>query len=274
MANYINERALEGLDIGMAGFGHLGKSVANALLTNGLCAGRLSVSCSGRAETAAAAMSLGLSVYSTAELAKRSDILILAARPQDLGAFAGLELKKGAAVVSFMAGVTTDMLRGVFGAPVSRVMCSGPDTIGRGMGIGTCLPSCGAGRGILEAAGFSFYRSALEEEIDAFTVAICIPPIVQNAGIKEAELRAAVSAMARRFPVCGKFADWIEKIVSLSGGAKDPAALKNISTKGGVTEAMTAALADGADLTGAIEAGLRRNQVLAAQLKRLSAHAA
>lgn len=269
-----NEHALEGLHIGMAGFGHLGSSIAEAMLKNGLSAERLSISCAGRRSTIERARALGISVRPTGELAERSDVLILAARPQDLGSFAGLRLKKDASVVSFMAGITAEMLGGVFNAPVSRVMCSGPDPIERGMGIGTCLPAEGAGRRVLDAAGLKFYESKLEEEIDAFTVAICIPPIVSNAGVSEAEMRAAVSMMAARYPVCGRLADWIERIVSLSGGVRDPEALRNISTKGGVTEAMTTALAAGADFTEAAEAGLRRNSELAAQLKRRFGRAA
>ena len=274
MSNHINDHALAGLNIGMAGFGHLGRSIAGALLANGLPASQLAVSCSGRAATIEAAQSLGLRVYSTQELAERSDIMILAARPQDLGAFSGLTLKGGASVVSFMAGVASEMLRRLFDAPVSRVMCSGPDTIARGMGIGTCLPDCGSGRRVIEAAGLSFYRSEREEEIDAFTVAICIPPIVQNAGISEPDMRRAVKMMASRYPVCGRLADWIEDVVAASGGKKDAEALKNISTKGGITEAMTTALFAGGSFTEAVQAGLRRNGELAAELKRLFAHAA
>lgn len=265
---------LSGKTIGMAGFGHLGSSIGRAFIANGMPPERIAISCAGSERTLAAARELGVAVYSTKQLALRSDFLILAARPQELGAFAGLALKKEARVLSFMAGVTNRMLSKVFSAPVKRAMCSGPETIGEGRGVGAVFPTGGWARALLEAAGLSVFDAALEEELDAFTVAICIPPILQNVAAPAKQVEAALQMMAQRYAVCGKLAPWIRETAASAHGAARPDALKNVSTKGGVTEAMTAALAEGADFSGAVEAGLRRNGELAARLGKLLEDAA
>ncbi len=160
MTNFANcaeytDGLLDGKTIGIAGFGHLGSSIAAALAANGFPKERLLISCGGSAATLARAERMGLAscMTDTRTLVSRADFILLAARPQDLGSFAGLRLKDGAFVMSFMAGISLATLHKVFDAELCRVMCSGPETITDGMGVGATFPSEARPHAVLRAAG-------------------------------------------------------------------------------------------------------------------------
>ena len=55
---------------------------------------------------------------------------------------------------------------------------------------------------VLRAAGLEVCDLSCELELDAFTVAICLPPILLNVELEEAEKDEALSGMAERYPVC------------------------------------------------------------------------
>ena len=267
---------LDGKTIGIAGFGHLGSSIAEALIANGFPRERLLISCGGSAATLERAGRMGLAscMTDTRTLASRADFLLLAARPQDLASFSGLRLKEGAFVMSFMAGISLATLHKVFDAELCRVMCSGPETITDGMGVSATFPSEARPHAVLRAAGLEVFDLSCENELDAFTVAICLPPILLNIDL-ESEKAGALDAMAKRYPVCRGLAPWIDRVVEAHRAEKSESSLENVSTKGGVTEAMTTALRGGSTLAGSIAAGLERCAEISAELaKRFAAHAA
>ena len=274
-AEYTNG-LLDGKTIGIAGFGHLGSSIAEALVANGFPKERLLISCGGSAATLERAGRMGLAscMTDTRTLASRADFLLLAARPQDLASFSGLRLKEGAFVMSFMAGISLETLHRVFSSELCRVMCSGPETITDGMGVSATFPSEARPHAVLRAAGLEVFDLSCENELDAFTVAICLPPILLNIDL-ESEKSEALAAMAKRYPVCRGLAPWIDRVVEAHRAEKSESSLENVSTKGGVTEAMTTALRDGSTLAGSIAAGLERCAEISAELaKRFATHAA
>ena len=268
---------LDGKTVGIAGFGHLGSSIAEALVANGFPRERLLISCGGSAATLERAGRMGLAscMTDTRTLASRADFLLLAARPQDLASFSGLRLKEGAFVMSFMSGNSLETLHKVFSSELCRVMCSGPETITDGMGVSATFPSEARPHAVLRAAGLEVFDLSCESELDAFTVAICLPPILLNVELSEAETDATLAAMAKRYPVCRGLAPWIGRVVKAHRAEKSESSLENVSTKGGVTEAMTTALRGGSTLAGSIAAGLARCAEISAELaKRFAAHAA
>ena len=281
MTNFANcaeytDGLLDGKTIGIAGFGHLGSSIAAALAANGFPKERLLISCGGSAATLERAGRMGLAscMTDTRTLASRADFLLLAARPQDLASFSGLRLKEGVFVMSFMAGISLATLHKVFSSELCRVMCSGPETITDGMGVSATFPSEARPHAVLRAAGLEVFDLSCENELDAFTVAICLPPILLNIDL-ESEKAGALDAMAKRYPVCRGLAPWIDRVVEAHRAEKSESSLENVSTKGGVTEAMTTALRGGSTLAGSIAAGLARCAEISAELgKRFAAHAA
>ncbi|HIT03334.1 MAG TPA: NAD(P)-binding domain-containing protein [Candidatus Caccocola faecipullorum] len=267
---------LDGKTIGIAGFGHLGSSIAEALVANGFPRERLLISCGGSAATLERAGRMGLAscMTDTRTLASRADFLLLAARPQDLASFSGLRLKEGAFVMSFMAGISLETLHRVFSSELCRVMCSGPETITDGMGVSATFPSEARPHAVLRAAGLEVFDLSCENELDAFTVAICLPPILLNIDL-ESEKSEVLAAMAERYPVCRGLVPWMGRVVEAHRAEKSESSLENVSTKGGVTEAMTTALRDGSTLAGSIAAGLERCAEISAELaKRFATHAA
>ena len=266
---------LDGKTIGIAGFGHLGSSIAEALVANGFPKERLLISCGGSAATLERAGRMGLAscMTDTRTLASRADFLLLAARPQDLASFSGLRLKEGAFVMSFMAGILLETLHKVFSSELCRVMCSGPETITDGMGVSATFPSEARPHAVLRAAGLEVFDLSCENELDAFTVAICLPPILLNIDL-ESEKSEALAAMAKRYPVCRGLAPWIGRVVEAHRAEKSESSLENVSTKGGVTEAMTTALRCGSTLAGSIAAGLARCAEISAELAKRFAKSA
>ncbi|MBQ9882651.1 MAG: NAD(P)-binding domain-containing protein [Synergistes sp.] len=267
---------LEEKKIGIAGFGHLGSSIVSALLAHGFPRDRLLISHGGSAGTLERirAAGLGCCVTDTAELMLSANIAVLAARPQDLLRFRGIETSKDMFILSFMAGVSLESLHKIFPAQLCRVMCSGPETIDAGRGIGVSFPSEALPRAVMEAAGLKVFDVSCESELDSFTVGICIPPIVLNMDISREEKDEAMRVMARRFPIYSELSGWIDEVVSADKGRENSAALANVSTKGGVTEAMVDALNGGASFCSAVEAGLARSRELRDDIKRKLAAAA
>ena len=99
--------------------------------------------------------------------------------------------------------------------------------------------------------------------------------VVMGVELDEAEKDEALSGMAERYPVCRGLAPWIGRVVEAHRAEKSESSLENVSTKGGVTEAMTTALRGGSTLAGSIAAGLARCAEISAELaKRFAAHAA
>lgn len=255
---------VQGLRIGIAGFGHLGSSLAAALVRNGFSTGDLLISYGGSAATRERACALGFGDCLTdgATLAGEADVVVLAARPQDVRSLAGPEGKRGAHWVSCMAGLSAELLRIVFRRDVARMMCSGPDSIAEGAGIAALLPGDARTRALLGAMGLRTHTVGGEAELDAFTIGICIPAMLMNIPVEDAEVRAALRRMAKPFPVYGVLGEWVRDILARNGRAAAgdvvAARLEGVSTKGGVTEAMTAALRRGTSFEAALRLGIAR----------------
>lgn len=264
MKNMINSGVLSEKIIGIAGFGHLGSSIAFALIAHGFPKERLMISCGGRDTTLARIRSAGLGdcIVDTASLVRRANIILLAARPQDLGAFYGLSVKSGALVLSFMAGVALETLHEVFSCDICRVMCSGPDTIAEGLGIGAAFPQNAVACTTLASCGLDVLDVSGEEEIDAFTVAICLPPILLNVRVSQEEKARALKELSQRYPVCIEISAWIDRVLAFRSQEERSATLAGVSTKGGVTESMTTALKKGMSFSEAIATGLAKNNEL------------
>ncbi len=263
--------------IGMVGFGHLGSSIAEALVSGGFPKSNLMISYKGSRETMdrISALKLERCVRDSEYLMKNSDIVILAARPQNIKEIAENHTRKETLILSFMAALPLLALRSFFDCKISRVMCSGPESISGGRGISTLMPSDEDAHQFLRACGITEFTVKKESEIDAFTAGICIPPILMNIRVDKKEREAALNEMALRFPVYRKLSGWIETELALSASGNGKKSLKNVSTKGGVSEAMVSSLLDGASFLSSVERGIERCAELRSELcKNLAVKAA
>ena len=255
---------MNNLLIGIVGFGHLGSSIALSLINGGLSRKRILISHGTTAATQRRAASLGFAscMTSTQDLMKKSDIIILAAKPQDIGSFASYDTKKDAVIISFMAAIPTHFLQKLFkNNEICRAMCSGPETLISGSGVGAFWPKNPAASELFLAAGIKKLDISFEEELDALTVGICIPPIVMNFEISREETLSVLLEAEKDYPMYGRLLTWILHTAYLENNEKSEKKeniLKNISTKGGVTENMAKILFEGGTFKDAIKRGMAR----------------
>ena len=206
---------------------------------------------------------------------KNSDIVILAARPQNIRDIAENYIRKDALILSFMAALPLSALSSFFDCSISRAMCSGPETISGGRGICVLHRGTDAARELVTLCGMREMQIRTEDEIDAFTAGICIPPILMNLVVGREESAMALKNMAVRYSVYSELSPWIEAELALSSSQDDKKSLENVSTKGGVSEAMVSALLDGASFLSSVERGIERCGELRSELcKNLAVKAA
>ena len=263
--------------IGMVGLGHLGSSIATALIKGGFPKSNLMISYRGSRATMDRVSKLKLEscVRDSEYLMKNSDIIILAARPQNIREIAENYVKKDTLILSFMAALPLSALSSFFDCRISRAMCSGPETISGGRGICVLHHGNDAARELVSLCGMREMQIKTEDEIDAFTAGICIPPILMNIKVDERERKKALKKMALSWSVCGELSGWIEAELGLSASQDDKKSLENVSTKGGVSEAMVNSLLNGGSFISSVERGIERCAELRSELcKSLAVKAA
>lgn len=258
--------------VGIVGFGHLGHSLAVPLVKNGLPKERLLISHRGSEETHERAKSLGLDgcLTDTRTLMAKADIIVVATRPQDVLSLSGIAIKSGALVISCMAGLPLDLLRTIFRTDVCRMMCSGPDTILEGRGVATMYPSDCRMERVLRLMGLRLMETSSERELDSFTVGICIPAILLNIRVPKKEVRTAMGGMEMVYPVYGALKGWIRGVMPAGDGDAEEKSeyLENVSTKGGISEAMTVSLRNGSSFGEALQRGMDRGREITDEVRR------
>jgi pyrroline-5-carboxylate reductase len=256
----------EGSTIGIIGFGHLGHSLALPLVANGFPKNRLMISHGESASTHERAISLGFGecLADSSAIMESADIAVVAVRPQDALLLPCREHGRGL-VISCMAGLPLELLRVIFRGNVARMMCSGPDTILSGRGVAVAYASENLPDWFLPLMGMRVMKVGSEEELDAFTIGICIPAMLQNIELGEEDVSGGIESMRSRYPVYGPLGDWIREVAPGRSG-DGTANLQNVSTKGGVTEAMMTALLSGASFEGALNRGLERGREITAEI--------
>ena len=261
--------------IGIIGFGHLGHSLAVALVNNGFPKERLLISDKDVDTAYDKAMKNGLAecLSDVKDLAFRADAVIVAVRPQDVLSLSGLPFKPDALVISSMAGLPIDLLRRIFEADARRMMCSGPDTILEGRGIATLFPYDERVSNILGLMGMSVFEAAFEAELDSFTAGICIPAILLNIDIAREDVSRAMDEMEKKFRVYAALREWIMDVTPQDAATPKDAYLENVSTKGGICEAMTRSLRSGSSLSAAILRGIERGDEITVDIVKEAAAA-
>jgi pyrroline-5-carboxylate reductase len=217
-------------------------------------------------------MGLDRALVDARTLMSSADIIFVATRPQDVLSLPVSSVKRGALVVSCMAGLPLDLLNDIFGGPVCRMMCSGPDTILEGRGAATLFPANERIEALLRRIGLSIMPVSAEEELDSFTVGICIPAMLLNIPTPSDEVKEAMDLMEANYPVYGPLRDWVCELVPPNDAEKITEGrgerLANVSTKGGITEAMTTSLALGASFAAALLRGMERGREITDDIRK------
>ncbi len=174
-----------------------------------------------------------------------------------------------------MAALPLSALSSFFDCSISRAMCSGPETISGGRSICVLHHGTDAARELVSLCGMREMQIRTEDEIDAFTAGICIPPILMNIKVDERERIKALKNMSLNWSVYRELSGWIEAELASSASQNDKKSLENVSTKGGVSEAMVSALLGGTSFLSSVERGIERCAELRSELcKNLAVKAA
>lgn len=249
--------------IGVLGMGHLGASVAGAIVRGGVGADHLLVAHRGSEASRARTDRYGLTdrAVSPEELARRADVVLILTRPQDIAAAGALRFKDGAELVSAAAGLTRETLAMIFGRSVVRAMVSSPETFDDGTAAGVIFPETDAARAVAEAAGMTIVPVSREDEIDAFTASICMPPLTAALDLPAEAASEALSDAIQKYPVLSHMTDWVLATAKRMKARAD-ITLERVATKGGTTEAMAMAMRAGATPQQALERGIERSREL------------
>lgn len=96
-----------------------------------------------------------------------------------------------------------------------------------------------------------------------------------NINVDERERISTLKKIALRWSVYRELSGWIEAELALSASQNDKKSLENVSTKGGVSEAMVTSLINGGYFLPSVERGIERCAELRSELyKNLAVKAA
>lgn len=254
--------------VGVIGCGHLGQAVAQAFVYAGLPKGRLLLSHRGSDSTLQRLEHLGLSACLTANetILREAEIVFLTIRPIDLPTLRGAGMQSGATLVSCIAGVPLALLRNTLGGDVHRMMLSGPDTILSGKGVAALYPEHAPTRAFLTAIPVHVVPIRSEDDLDVFTAGVCLPAAIVLLG-KTGEQAKAMERIAVEYPLLTELFAWACRVAPDLPSAEERAAyIHKMVTRGGVTEAILAALESDAPLDAALSRGIARTKEIALEL--------
>ncbi|OPY49025.1 MAG: pyrroline-5-carboxylate reductase [Methanosaeta sp. PtaU1.Bin060] len=254
--------------IGIIGCGHLGRSLAEALIDSGYPKEMLRVSYGGSSSTLEKIKKAGLleNISDNYEICKSSAVIFIAVRPQSVECLRGLSFSGSALVVSCMAGISRASLKEMLGIDVFRMMPSSPDTIDKRLGIAAIYPRDDALQEILSLMGLRVYELLDEELMHVFTVGVCLPAALLVAEKMGLDLSQCVHDFGRKYPDFEEICSWARGVRPsfYSDEARDEY-IRRTSTKGGITEAMIDSLNSGCTFLRAIERGVSRSKEIASK---------
>lgn len=247
--------------VGIIGCGHLGRTLAKALIDHGLQKERLMVSYGGSSSTLERIKVAGLleNVSDNVEICRKSDIIFITVRPESVKGLKKLSFPKRPIVVSCMAGVSKDSLKKELGIDAFRIMPSGPDTIIDRKGIVAVFPPNDALIDILSCIGLEVYELSEEESMHVFTVGVCLPAALLVAERKGLDTDQAVRSIGIEYPDFGEIYTWAREVLPISGSEQEDC-IRRMRTKGGITEAIIDSLNSGDSFLCALRKGIARSK--------------
>jgi len=256
--------------VGIIGCGHLGQAVAQSLIGGGLQKRNLLISYRGKPQTYQRLEEQGLAccLATNERVFAEAEIVLLTIRPQDLSELRGIAVREKTVTVSCLAGVPLELLSGIFGKRVFRMMLSGPDTIVSGRGVAALYPENGQLKQLLELMGAKHIKTGTEADIDIFTVGVCLPAAILK-GVNPDEQKKAIARTKSEYPMLAELYSWaLNALPDFRSDAEKTAYISKMVTKGGVTEAITSSLGHGAALDDALKKGIERTKEISAEICR------
>ena len=251
--------------VGIIGCGHLGRTLAEVLIDQGLQKEKLMISYGGSSSTLERIKAAGLleNVSDNMVICKKSSIIFIAVRPESIEGLKKLSFPKSAIVVSCMAGVSKASLLKALGIDAFRIMPSGPDTIEDRKGIVAVYPPNDILINILSCIGLEVYELSEEESMHAFTAGVCLPAALIVAERKGLDTDQAVRIIGREYPDFMEIYTWARGVLPANGSEQEEY-IRRTSTKGGITEAIIVSLNSGDSFLSALRKGIARSKEISA----------
>lgn len=256
--------------VGIIGCGHLGQAVAQSLISGGLAKQNLLISYRGNPETYQRLEERGMAgcLTTNERVFGEADIVLLTIRPQDLSALKGIAVPEKTMIVSCLVGVPLELLSGIFGKRVFRMMLSGPDTLVSGKGVAATYPENGQLRRLVELMGAAYIKTETENDIDVFTAGVCLTAAILKAGNPD-EQKKAIARIRSEYPLIAELYSWaVDALPDFRGDAEKKGYIAKMITKGGVTETIVSSLGDGCALDDALKKGIERTKEISAEIRQ------
>lgn len=254
--------------IGIIGCGHLGRTLAQVLLENHFPKENLRVSYGGSFTTLESIRKSGLleNITDNDQLCKKSDLILIALKPQNFKELKKLVFPKRAVVVSCMAGIAVKAFQSVLGIDVFRIMPSGPDTILKKKGIVALFPYQDLLGRFLFEMGFKVYQVEQEEDLHTFTAGVCLPAALLAAKKLNGTIDNTILEIEKDYPDFGTIYQWaINALPNLETEAEKDEYIRKMTTKGGITECMIDSIYKNEGFLRAIKKGIARSKAILEQ---------
>lgn len=248
--------------IGIIGVGHIGQAVALKLLEKGYPRKNLSLSYNGSIFTFSDLYDNNLDelIHNNSDIVKTCSIIILSVPPQKFRQIGEFNLDEDVLVISFMAGITADTIKEQTGSNnVVRIIPTGPDTIKNSKSIAGVYPGNKEANLLFDLLDMDYYVVDTEDKMNLMVLMGCLPAVYCKVNPKLDENKKAIEKLAVDFP---EFIEIAKKTEQLVPEDNKEEFIKEVSTSGGVTEAIITSLNEGNSLYDSLINGLKRNDEL------------
>ncbi len=256
--------------IGIVGCGHLGQSLAQALINHGIPKQNLMVSFQGNPDTYQRLADKDLTSCLTENrlIFKKAHIILIATKPQDITGLGEILTGNATLVVSCMSGIPIKLLNNFFKTEVHRMMFSGPDTILSEKGVATAYPRNEILESLISLLRLRYIPIDSEEEMDVFTAGVCMPAAILM--LKDMDGAAKeVDRMSDEYPLINQLFGWVKKVLpEFRSKEQKEEYIQRMITKGGITEAIIKSLQSCESFDASLRKGITRTKQISLEIQK------
>jgi pyrroline-5-carboxylate reductase len=159
-----------------------------------------------------------------------------------------------------MAGITVDAIKKQTGSNnVVRIIPTGPDTISNSTAVAGVYGENKLAYDLFDLLDFDYIVVDDEDKMNYITIAGCLPAIYCRVDPDSEDNIEAVSKISEDFP---EFYDLAKKCEKLVPDENKEEFVSNVTTRGGVTQAIINGLISGKSLYDSLMLGIERNKEL------------
>lgn len=248
--------------IGIIGAGNIGRALIIKLLEKGFSEENIKLTYNGSIFTFEKLYDNNMvdMISDNSRIVQESDILILSVPPQVFKQLGKFNLDEDKLVISFMAGVSSDVIKQQTGSGnVVRVIPTGPDTIINSQAIAGVFGENKLAEDIFKLLDLDYYVVSEEDDMDIISIAGCLPAVYCKISPDSDENEYAVNKISENLPEFRDIAGKCEKLVPQENRDEF---IESFATPGGVTECIIKSLDDGDTLYEALMKGVSHSRNL------------